>query len=197
MAACASCPQRDGEWRSWFERLSNEIDKSVHLFIGISPYSRNAYEILKDKNIFEGFNLSFYLSGLNFKVKDHEIERIKHKSLQSMIYMAEAASIYGIFLAEYMGYNETILLGMDHDYFLYDDERKMRIYESSEHQRNEIERTFGNNFYVEEFQRQYKIFKKYQAIEQSFNTKIVSCSGPVLKVFKRKNYDEIVKSEID
>ncbi|QUX90616.1 hypothetical protein CYL31_03995 [Marinomonas sp. A3A] len=183
-------PQEDEEWIAWFKKLEADIPKNVEVFIGLNSYKRNAYELIKENSLFLKNKINWYFVGKDMP----ELAPLSCRSgldFSKIIYSGEAASIYGLILAEYFGFDEVYLLGMDHDYFLHDNEATMRVYDKSEHQKNEFERTFGDNFYINEFYRQYLIFKKYKKMQISFKSHIYSCSGPVLKIFERIDYDEV------
>lgn len=185
LAAPIHPPQADQEWISWFKKLEKEIPVNVNFFFGLNAYKRNAKELIIENHLFANNELNWYFVG---KEIPESGSLAKGLDLTKPIFSGEAASIYGLILAEYMGFDEIYLLGMDHDYFLYDDESEMRIYSESEHQNDELKRTFGARFYIDEFRRQYSIFRKYFVFDKKFNADIYSCSGPVLKVFKRANY---------
>jgi hypothetical protein len=106
-----------------------------------------------------------------------------------MIWNANTVSIYALIIAIYMGFDEIVLLGMDHNYFLYDNEKEMRIYSSSIHQEDEFKRTFGEDFYTIEFLRQYRIFRQYALLQKKCQAKIFnSSSSGILKVFPKKKF---------
>jgi len=112
--------------------------------------------------------------------------------MTNMVWSAETVSIYALIAAIYMGFDEIYLLGMDHDYFLYEDESQMRMYEKAVHQQNEFERTFGDTFYIKEFLRQYNIFSKYKAFADHSTSKIFNASnGGILKVFPKVKFESL------
>ncbi len=185
-------PQTDQEWVAWFKKLQANILTDSYFFVGLNSYKRNAFNLIKENSLFCKHQVNWYYTGKEMPASNRFESLFKGLNLTKMIYTGEAASIYGLILAEYMQFDEIILLGMDHDYFLYDDEGSMRVYSEAEHQKNELNRTFNSDFYVEEFYRQYKIFKKYSVLRDIFKSRVYSCSGPVLKVFKRKKFDQLV-----
>ena len=190
LAAPIHPPQTDQEWISWFKKLEKEIPVNVNVFFGLNAYKRNAKELIVENHLFSSHGLNWYFVGRDMP-ESGSLE--KGLDLTKPIFSGEASSIYGLILAEYMGFKEVYLLGMDHDYFLYEDESNMRVYSESEHQNDELKRTFGARFYIDEFQRQYSIFSKYFVFDKKFNTDIYSCSGPVLKVFRRIDYWSLFK----
>ena len=191
LAAPIHPPQTDKEWISWFKKLEKEIPVYVNVFFGLNAYKRNAKELIFESHLFSNHDLNWYFVGRDMPESG---SLVKGLDLTKPIFAGEAASIYGLILAEYMEFQEVYLLGMDHDYFLYDDESEMRFYRGSEHQENELKRTFGLRFYIDEFYRQYSIFSKYFAFNVGFKSRIYSCSGPVLKVFKRASYLDLFDS---
>lgn len=191
LAAPIHPPQTDQEWVLWFKKLEKEIPLNTNLFFGLNLYKRNAMELIVENRLFSSHVLNWYFVG---KEMNSRGRLAKGLNLTKPIFSGEAASIYGLILAEYMGFKEVFLLGMDHDYFLYEDESNMRVYPKSEHQENELVRTFGARFYINEFYRQYAIFSKYFAFNDGFKSDIYSCSGPVLKVFRRVSFESLFKS---
>jgi len=183
-------PQTDQEWFAWFKQLEANVPLSCSLFFGLGPYRRNALRIIREESIFRQHKLNWFFVGRDLSIWNPPRNIFKGVDLSGIIYSGEAASIYGLILAEYMQFDEVVMLGMDHDYFLYDDESSMRIYSSAEHQKNELLRTFNGDFYIEEFFRQYKIFKKYSVLSKAFRAKIYSCSGPILRIFPRRKYSD-------
>lgn len=185
-------PQSDMEWISWFKRLEKEIPINVNVFFGLNEYKRNAKILIEENGLFPKHDLNWYFVGKIF-LETGSIE--KGLDLTSSIFAGEAASIYGLILAEYIGYEEIYLLGMDHDYFLYEDESEMRFYSKSEHQNNEIERGVGDSgdYIAHSYLANYKIFIKYKSFRNNFNAKIYSCSGPLLKTFAKLNYNDLFK----
>lgn len=105
---------------------------------------------------------------------------------------AYAASVYGLLWASFLGFSEIILLGMDHDYFLYESEADMRMYSTAIHQKDEFARTFGDRFYTQEFLRQYSIFTQYELIKDNSTSKILNASGGgILRVFPKVRYESL------
>jgi hypothetical protein len=89
-------------------------------------------------------------------------------------------------MAIYMGFDEIILLGMDHDYFLHAKQSEMRMYKTALHQEKEIERVHGDDFCINELLRQHIIFKKYRSFDKKSNIKIYNASsGGILNIFER------------
>lgn len=94
----------------------------------------------------------------------------------------------------YMGFEKIYLLGMDHNYFLFDNEKNMRMYKNAIHQNNELKRTFGNDFYVIEFLRQYNIFIKYRFFTKNFQGSVYNLSEEsLLKIFPKVKLREVIE----
>ncbi|WP_370546867.1 hypothetical protein [Edwardsiella tarda] len=189
-------PQNDNIWISWLQDIDKVLPMDTSLFMGLNVYNSNAFELSKNNNIFSKRNINWYYSGFSFNP-----EKIKRNAFDfsRMIYKAEAGSLYALMLADYLGFKDVYLLGMDHDYFLYDDEKDMRVYSSSKHEGDGIAAQFKNDFYIEELFRQYNIFLKYKAIRDSSMCNIYNCTeGGILKVFNRITFlDALEKININ
>lgn len=184
-------PQTENEWLDWFTEMEKSVPQNVKMFFGLNNYKKNCLHIFRKHNLFQKHSLYWYFSGKNY----NETKSIKHgMDLRGVIFSGEAVSVYAIMIAIYMGFDEIYLLGMDHDYFLYESEKDMRMYSDAKHQKNEIKRTFGEDFYIQEFLRQYQIFMKYQGFAKTTKSKIFNASaGGILKVFPRVSFSELFK----
>ena len=189
MTAPIHPPQTEDEWKRWFEDMEKHMPKNTNMIFGLNAYEGNIKYIFEKYGIFKEHKINWYFAGVNY---NHETFNDNAMDITNPIYSGEAVSIYSLILAIYMGFDEIYLLGMDHDYFLYEDESKMRMYERAVHQQNEFERTFGDTFYIKEFLRQYNIFSKYKAFANNSNSKIFNASnGGILKVFPKVKYESL------
>lgn len=189
MTAPIHRPQTENEWKSWFEDMEKNMPRNTIMLFGLDGYKGNIKHILDKYNLFKENKIFWYFAGVEFDKKNFSINAM---DLTKSIYLGEAVSIYALIAAIYMGFDEIYLLGMDHDYFLYDDENQMRMYKKALHQNNELFRSFGDEFYTQEFLRQYKIFSKYQAFLKHSNQKIYNASsGGILKVFQKVKFQSL------
>lgn len=176
-------PQTEEEWMQWFTDMEGHMPENTNLIFGLNNYLINTKFILDKYSLFKHHKTNWYLSGKKFDVNQFESLGL---DLTKPVYMGETVSIYALMIAIYMGFDEIYLLGMDHDYFLYENESEMRMYQSAIHQNNELNRTFGNQFYIHEYLRQYNIFSKYKSFDDNSKCKIYNASnGGVLRVFPR------------
>jgi hypothetical protein len=185
-------PQSEVEWRSWFENMQLHIPVQTTMLFGLNSNRCNAKYIFEKYNLFIDHKKYWYFAGRH--TNEYYTFNSKDIDLTRMVWSASAVSIYALLAAIYMGFNKIYLIGMDHDYFLYNHEKDMRMYESAIHQKNELHRTFGNSFYVQEFLRQYKIFKQYELLNQEFPNRIYNASaGGVLKIFDEVSLEEVLE----
>lgn len=189
MTAPIHPPQSEDEWKRWFEDMESYMPKNTNMLFGLNAYDGNIKYIFEKYGIFKEHKINWYYAGINY---NQETFNCNAMDITNQIYNGEAVSIYSLILAIYMGFDEIYLLGMDHDYFLYEDESQMRMYEKAVHQQNEFERTFGDTFYIKEFYRQYNIFSKYKAFADHSTSKIFNASnGGILKVFPKVKYESL------
>jgi len=182
-------PQKESEWRAWFDDMEKNMPKNVVMLCGLNGYKENTKYLFSKYRLFEGHDAYWYFASRSFD--GNEFKR-KGVDLERNVYSGESVSIYALICALYMGFDEIYLLGMDHDYFLYDKESEMRMYSSAAHQNNEFERTFGDRFYDEEFNRQYKIFIKYRELQMIAGDRIFNASsGGVLRTFPRVKFKDL------
>jgi len=194
MTAPIHAPQTTKEWEEWFKDMAENIPKNCEMFFGLNARKEDIKSILDKNNLFRNLKINWYFATKNF---NYNTLNKKGLDITKPILAAEAVSVYALIIALYMGFDDIILLGMDHDYFLYDDEKDMRMYKSAIHQKDEFQRTFGNDFFIDEFLRQYRIFKKYRMIDINTDNKILNASdGGILKVFEKIKYSELFEEEI-
>jgi len=190
MTAPIHLPQSELEWLYWFQNMQLNMPINARMIFGLNNCKINIKYIFDKYQLFHDYKISWYYAGTQF------IDEYFQKSAMDITkstYIGESVSIYALIFALYMGFDEIYLLGMDHDYFLYDDENKMRMYSQAIHQKDELKRTFGDSFYIEEFLRQHNIFKKYKAFSDNTDCKIYNASnGGILKVFPRVRFNEII-----
>lgn len=175
-------PQGRKEWAAWLDAIKS-VSSASAFFLGLSRYVDNAFSVNQEFKILEKDDVNwFFVSSVS-----------QRGSFDGFVQPGRAASVYALQLAKHLGFEEINLLGMDHDYFLSNDESGMRFYASSEHQVNEIERTFGDRFYVDEYLRQYEVFNFYYDFQKrNPNIKILNLSpSSMCRVFKYKEYSEI------
>jgi len=191
MTAPIHPPQSEGEWKEWFKDMESKMPKNTNMLFGLNGYDGNIKYIFEKYDIFQKHNINWYFAGVPYS---QDVFNKNAMDITKPIYSGEAVSIYTLILAIYMGFDEIYLLGMDHDYFLYDDESQMRMYNSAKHQNNEFERTFGNTFYINEFLRQYNIFSKYKSFLDNSDSKIYNASnGGILKIFPKVKFEGLFK----
>lgn len=189
MTAPIHPPQSEDEWKVWFEDMEKHVPKTTNMIFGLNRYDKNIKYIFDKYKLFNEHRINWYFSGKDF---DNQKFDFSAMDLTKPIYSGETVSIYALILAIYMGFDEIYLLGMDHDYFLYDDESKMRMYSNAKHQNNEFERSFGDTFYIVEFLRQYNIFSKYKAFNDNSDSKIYNAAnGGILKLFPRVKFEDL------
>ena len=191
MTAPVHPPQTEEEWKDWFKDMEKNMPKDTNMIFGLNNYDCNIKYIFDKYNIFQEHKINWYFAGV-----DYNEENFNHEAMDTTkpVYLGEAVSIYAMILAIYMGFDEIYLLGMDHDYFLYEDESQMRMYSNAKHQKNEFKRTFGDTFHTKEFLRQYNIFSKYKAFDDNTESKIFNASnGGILKVFPKIIFEDLFK----
>lgn len=189
MSAPIHPPQSEEEWRAWFEDMQAYMPKSANMLFGLNGYDGNIKSVIEKYALFENYKINWYFAGVNYR---EGIFNSSAMDITKPIYAGEAVSIYALILAIYMGFDEIYLLGMDHDYFLYENESQMRMYSSAKHQKDEFKRVFGDTFHTKEFLRQYNIFTKYRAFDEYSQSKIFNASdGGILKVFPRVSFKDL------
>ncbi|WP_412473940.1 hypothetical protein [Halobacteriovorax sp. YZS-1-1] len=182
-------PQTKEEWVNWLSEMEFYIPKNVTLILGLDSNKVNTKLIIDEYGLFKNHKIMWFCASKEF---DYESFNISGMDMANSIYAAETASIYGIIAANFMGFKDTFLLGVDHDYILYKKECEMRIYKTAQHQSNGLERMFNGDFHIVEYLRQYKIFKKYKEIGLNSKTNIINASqGGLLNIFPRVTFNSL------
>jgi hypothetical protein len=185
-------PQSETEWKTWFEDMQLHIPAKTTLFFGLNSFQGNSKYIIDKYHLFAEHKAYWYTVGKS--TDEYYSFNTKDIDLTKRVWNASAVSVYALLVTIYMGFSKIYLIGMDHDYFLYDNEEQMRMYKSAIHQKNELRRTFGNSFYVQEFLRQYRIFKQYELLDKNYPNRIYNASeGGILKVFKRVSLENVLE----
>jgi hypothetical protein len=185
-------PQTREEWTNWVVAMSKDMPENANMVFGLNSSPVNIWQIIEKNKLFARQNKYFYYAGKNFEPEDQFDNRFI--DLCSRIWTAGAVSVYALTVAIYMGFKEIYLLGIDHDHFLYTNPDKMRMYKDGIHQKNEIERTSGNNFHVKVFKGIYRSFSQYKMLGDNFHGKIFNASPKgILNLFPRVAYDELFK----
>ncbi len=120
-------PQDYSVWRSWFTEMERGIPESVHLLFGLGDRSMNTRDLLSKEGLMTNRTINWFVPGMGVSEKTTS----EGTDPTQIIWSAETASIYAIIYALYMNFAEIVLLGMDHDYFMYRDEKDMRMYASA------------------------------------------------------------------
>ena len=191
MAAPIHSPQTTDEWKDWLSDMEKNVSKETNMIFGINRYKENIKFVFDKYDLFKEHKINWYYTGIDTK-ESYRFNR-KHIDASNMIWNSYSVSVYAIVMAIYMGFEEIYLLGMDHDYFLHEDEKDMRMYKDAIHQKDEFKRAFGDDFYINEFNRQYKIFSQYQSLNLNGNSKIYNASdGGILKIFPKVKLKNIL-----
>lgn len=187
-------PQADSEWVAWLRKMDQAISRSVKLIVGVMGGPCSAADMIRQGGLFQGVDTFYYAAYRHFTATDYFLTKEDIEPTKPIL-MAGAASVYALVYAGWLGARRVCLLGMDHNYILFSKESEMRVYDGAEHQKNEIERTFGDGFYEQEFLRQYHIFRQYRQIAMLANIGVVNCSMESLcRVFPKVPYEECIAS---
>ena len=191
MVAPIHPPQTEDEWKNWFLDMEKNIGSNIKMIFGLNNYEFNIKYITDKYGLFKKHVSFWYYAG-----KTLEKERMNSSGIDisSSVYSSETVSLYALMVAIYMGFDEIYLLGMDHNYVLYDDVADMRMYARAIHQEKEKNRTTVD--YINEFKSLYEIFYKYNMLDQLSDAKIYNASsGGILKLFPRVKFTNLFKDE--
>lgn len=183
-------PQSDQEWEKWLRSIYSTIKGKWNLFLGLSSYPHNSFELNKKFSIWDRDEVYWFFAGNNWSPL---MPATYSPNFTNSIMGGRTASVYALQLAIYLGFKDIYLLGMDHDTILHTDPSKMRFYSTSEHQVDERNRVYGNNFYIDAYHNMYNTFKTYKYLSDSHpEIKIWNASeGGLLKVFPRVEYKSL------
>ncbi|SDP19533.1 hypothetical protein [Desulforhopalus singaporensis] len=188
-------PQTRQEWKDWYQAMAAVMPPRVEMLFGLARYKDCTASIIEELGLFDSQRKYWYLPGRRYDPNLFNGNE-KYLSADHVMLTARAASIYGLIWAVFFGFSEIILLGMDHNYILFEYESEMRMYEKGVHQNNELARTFGDSFYTQEFLRQYEIFSEYTFIRDHSRARILNATtGGLLRVFPRIVLDDLWSNE--
>ena len=179
-------PQDELVWAKWLKEIEAMTPKNVVMILGLNYRSTNIKNIVVKYKLFNKHKVFYYYAG-NYSglVTEKSINPTKN------LLASETVSLYGIYLSIYMGCRKIKLLGMDHNYILYANTEDMRMYSNATHQDIEKTTVFSKENMTLEYLRQYKIFSKYQQIENLFPGRVENLTkGGLLHIFKRENFNE-------
>lgn len=185
-------PQSYDDWFKWFKEMEYSIPKNVKLVFGISGSDLSSKKIIEDNNLFSHHEVFYFYTVSEFplnKKKKYFID------IGSLIYRCPTASLYGLHFLRYLGVSNINLLGLDHNYILFDDQKDMRLYSTAGHQTKDAINDVTNDFSVEYYLTQYKIFKCYLSFKEDYTEiKVYNCSiDSLLRVFDKIPLDDVLK----
>ncbi|MBD2039809.1 DUF115 domain-containing protein [Microcoleus sp. FACHB-672] len=190
-------PQTDEEWLAWFKDMDANLCANTILFLGLShrgllkQKNPSAYEIVNQNDeLFKKIDVNYYFSG-DFCNRSLD----KFIDLETPLFTSFTCSLMAIVIALYLGFKQIYLLGMDSNHFMFDQESERRFYTNGIHQKNEIQRVWGDRYYVECFKAIYEIFKKYydlNKIAEKKGIKIINATdNTVLKIFDCVEFESL------
>ncbi len=184
-------PQKEEEWVKWLKKIDKKTPSNVTMIIGLNYFKGNAKVLIKKHDLFEDKQLYYYYA---LKNKTTSI-KLKDLQITKPILNCETSSLYALIYACNMNFSDIYLVGMDHNYILYDNINDMRFFKNSELQKNEFQRIYGDKklFYVYEYKRLHTTFLKYYQINKFFKANIFDTSSKgLLKVYRKVKLHEIV-----
>lgn len=188
-------PQTETEWVAWLRAMSDAA-LGNHIIAGLidGPYS--AKRIIDANGLFKENRVSYYLAYKHYDTTNYVLNKEDLLPCGPML-IASAASVYALSYAAWMGVRQVYLLGMDHNYVLYENESDMRVYRNAIHQNNEMARTFGNGRAEQEFLRQFHIFRQYRQIAALTGLTVTNCSMESLcRVFPKRPYENCISESV-
>lgn len=181
-------PQTKDLWLLWLKEIDAKVPDDMNMVFGINAKNMNIKSIVESNNLFRTNKIYYFYAGnYSDNLKPSKID------ISKSVIGSETVSLYAIYFSLYLGFNEINLLGMDHNYILYDKTSEMRMYDSATHQDGEKDNVFATKNMFNEYLRQYKIFKKYSKLNILYPNRIYNYTeGGLLNIFKRKKFHEKV-----
>lgn len=173
----------------WYKEIEERTDNSI-LFLNYKDY-----KFVQEKKLFsrrEIYYLLFDNSWGRFSIDGIDATK--------MLYLSQSVSIMALQLAFYMGFRETVLLGMDHDWILRMAEKKYNHFYSPSQsilEKSGVTDWDGCDWSSELYSQymlwqQYKILKDYA--EKNLKAKIINATkGGLLDVFERIEFEKLFK----
>ncbi|HIF9110442.1 TPA: hypothetical protein ACX6PT_003225 [Photobacterium damselae] len=185
-------PQSYNDWLKWFNEMELNIPINVKLVFGITGSKLNSRKIIEENNLFKKHQIFYFYTISDFPLKKPKADLF---DIGNLIYRSPTASLYGLHFLRYLGVSDIYLLGLDHNYILFDNQSDMRLYSTAEHQTEDAINDVTNDFSVEYYFTQYKIFKYYLHFKRNFNSvNVYNCSmNSLLRVFNKIPLEMVLK----
>lgn len=179
-------PQTETTWLEWLSNIDDKVPDHFIMIIGINAKRMNTKRLIEKYGLFKDKRVYYYFAG-NYS---QTVSKSKINICGNVI-GSETVSLYAIYTAIHLGYEEIGLLGMDHSYLLYTNTADMRMFAHAKHQESEASLSFARQNMYAEYLRQYKVFKKYSELDVLYPERITNYTqGGLLNIFIRKSWDD-------
>lgn len=192
MVAPIHPPQTEDEWKAWLQDMEIHIPKNVIMLFGLNAYRYNIRYIVEKYNLFRKHKIYWYYGGIEVS-KDYVFKK-NHIDFCKPIWAASTVSTYALLIAEYMGFSQCYLLGIDHNYICIDKEENYRFYRHSIHQQNEHKRMGLKK--SDELFGTAKVFLEKELIAENCKIKIFNCSSQsLLNMFEKVEFYKVINAK--
>lgn len=187
-------PQKEKEWKKWLMDLDKNIPNHVIMLIGQNFNKINSKILIEKYEIFKSKDVYYYYGIINKDLESFGELKKSHIDFSKFILNCGSASIYALIFSIYTNFDKIYLMGIEHNYILFNETSQMRFYKENKIQKNEFKRMFKDSklFYVYEYKRQFQMFLQYYRISEMVENKIFDLSpNGLLKFFEKKNENEV------
>jgi hypothetical protein len=183
-------PQTESQWTSWLGQLDRRVHATTRFWAGVGDGPISAQAIIERCGMFRAHRTCYYPV-----MAQSAPSRANRVDFSRPLATALAASVYALGLALWLGYDEIVLLGIDHSYFLFEDVQAGRFYRDADHQVGENSDR-GTDDYIREFSAIAAIFSAYLQLSKEAQVRgatIVSASDRrVNKMFPQVDWERAI-----
>lgn len=187
-------PQDEAQWTEWLRSLDAAMVPGAHLWCGVRDEPLSALALARTNGLFTRQRIH----PMPVLPRDRGMPRIPDR-FDRPIPGADTCSIYAIALALWLGYREIVVLGLDHNYFMFDDPAAQRFYGVAPHQRGEDAAVAERRSCADEFQVLAGIFAAYEELlmrARGLGGIVVNAGdATVNKAFPRRSFADCLAPE--
>ena len=177
--------------------IQKYLQDDIELFVGENGFIHSYWKYLSTNNNYDSLKINFLNYVDNLQLDEQNYSNIETWNISESTFTPRTVIYSAIQIAVYMGFNEIILLGCDHDYLL-DICKRITNHHFYEESIGFSDADHLSQFTTERwFFEYYMRWKQYRLMKEFLDSKDVSIynatRGGMLDVFPRIVYEDITK----
>lgn len=182
-------PNNKETWAKWLEDISLHTPHKTKMIFGVNNYPDNIACILEEYRLFNEKDVFWYATTNRYVEKYGFKER--YMNLTQPVMSCNAASVYALMFAVYMGFKKIYLIGIEHSQLCcrLNNSRK-NFYKKALHQKNEKGRSS-----TDQLVSLVRTFYQYESISKFSESQIVNLSiDSLLDMFEYEDFETAIKN---